>query len=74
MTSFAKKAIKIGTIFLLCGVIGSFLPAIYVFVVYGAWPGWTGLGSLAAVAATVLAVSGTWCCGHLYDMACRICG
>lgn len=57
MTSFSKKAIKIGTIFLLCGVLGSFLPAIYVFVVYGAWPGWTGLGSLAAVAATVLAVS-----------------
>lgn len=57
MTEFSKKAMKIGTLFMICGIIGSFLPAIYVWVVYGAWPGWTGLGGIAAIAATVLAVS-----------------
>lgn len=57
MTSFSKKAMKIGTIFMICGIIGSFLPAIYVWIAYGVWPGWTGLSSIAAIAATVLAVS-----------------
>lgn len=57
MTAFSKKAIRIGTVFLLCGLVGSFLPAIYVWIAFGVWPGWAGLGSLAAVAATVLAVS-----------------
>ncbi|MCQ1529695.1 hypothetical protein [Lutispora saccharofermentans] len=49
MNSFSKKAVKIGTMFMLCAAISVFIPALYLWLRYGAWPGWSGLGSLASL-------------------------
>ena len=55
--AFNKKAMKIGTITLICGIIADFIPAIYLYVAYGVMPPIADILKVWTVAAITFGVS-----------------